>query len=91
MMLVSLEQAKLRLRASDHEDPDLMMMIQQASDMVLTYIKKDEDDFEEVPHAIQVATLLIVGELMKEREAGSDPMSKGVIDILTPYREPTLA
>ena len=91
----------MRLRIdSCHEDPDLYAMIEEASATVLRYIKYgsvDEDgnpihDFSSsVPRDIQSATLLIIGELRKEREAGSDPMSQAVIDILTPYRDPTLA
>lgn len=91
-MLVDFQKAEARLRTGEHEQYDLVEILQDASDIVLTYIKRDESYFEgEIPRAIQSATLLVAGELLKEKEAGSNPLSQGVIDILTPYRDPTMA
>lgn len=92
MSLVSYEQAKERLRASDNEAGDLMTMIDEASNIVLDYLKKSESDFTSgIPAPVQTATLLVVGEIMKERESGSNPLSQGVMDILAPYRDPSMA
>lgn len=101
MNLVTLDQVNMHLRIDGHAAaPDVMIKIEQASAIVLTHIKYgslDDDgdpvhDFSAgVPHDIQSATLLVIGELMKEREAGSDPLSQAVRDILAPYRMPSLA
>lgn len=103
--LVTLEQVKRRLRIDGtREDLDLADMIAQASAMVLRYLKygkttTDEDDEEVpildfsggIPADVQLAALITVGEIMKEREADVRALSQGVVDILAPYRDPTLA
>lgn len=101
MNLVDLAQVKLRLRIdSSHDDADIAMMIGEASAVVMTYVKYGKTevsgDGEEisilawessVPMDVQGATLRVIANI----ERGESPLDQGVIDILTPYRDPTLA
>lgn len=81
VMLVSLDQAKQRLRFDhDEDDNDLTLMIEGASAAVLNYLKSDQvfvDSFGDVesdsagpivPHEIQNATLMLVGILSRDRD-----------------------
>lgn len=100
MNLVTLDQARARLRIDlHHGDADLYSMIEEASSVVTRYVKygktevgDDEpvqilDWSEGVPYDVQLATLIAISNI----ERGEHPMSQAVIDILTPYRDPTLA
>jgi hypothetical protein len=91
MMLVTIEDAKARLRiVHDAEDLDLEMMIQQASAAVMNYLGKPLDYYTAseygssdsdsepvssdgtvtipVPAEVQLATLLLVGILYRDRD-----------------------
>lgn len=84
VMLVSLEQAKLHLRADTGDgDSDILLKIQAASAIVLNYIKHDGAEFIDssgqvitdssgnpigVPADIQAAVLLMLGYLYKDRD-----------------------
>lgn len=102
MMLVTLEDAKLDLAIDGNDlDPLIYKKIRQASDLVLKHIKYGTEDSngdpihdfsDGVPGDIQSAVMMVLAELVKNREAGSsNPMSQAVIDILAPYRQPTIA
>jgi hypothetical protein len=78
-MLVTRQQAADHLRIDDAtpEADDLDLKIMAASAVVLDYIERTIDDFlnsdsdAEVPYQIQAATLLLVGDMYRYREAGS--------------------
>jgi hypothetical protein len=103
-VLVTLEAAKDHLRVTDNASDALILgYVEAASDLVLRYVRApidrwdvnaigmDTQDAPEMPpRTLQVATLLIVGDLFAEREGG-DPMSQAVKDLLHQYRDPALA
>jgi hypothetical protein len=104
MMLVALEDAKARLRiVHDAEDMDLELMIQSASAAVMNYLGKplrfyeeDSDYLGEVPQEVQLAVLLLVGILYRDRdgmEAKDWPhgyLPTPVIAFLYPLRDPAM-
>jgi hypothetical protein len=102
--LVTLTQAKAHLRVDhDLDDADIASKIEQASAIVLDYLKLQSEPSEwtnasegsppgtGVPALIQAATLLIVGELYAKREASADALSDGVRALLHRYRDPAFA
>lgn len=117
VMLVSVEQASAHLRRdTDADDLDLVGKIMGASRAVLTYIAGGSDAFTDsagdvfedsngvaldIPHDIQIATLLLIGEFYKNREAkqegivdasfGYGYLPQPVISLLMPYRSWSLA
>lgn len=80
-MLVTRQQAADHLRIDDAtaEADDLDLKILAASAVVLDYVEMSAEDFEgsdsdgepEYPYVLQAATLLIVGDLHRHRDAGS--------------------
>lgn len=83
VMLVSLQQAKMRLRIDqDIEDADLTLMIQGASAAVLNYLKETPDyidsfgepavdsngDPVDVPAEVMNAVLMLTGILSRDRD-----------------------
>lgn len=102
MPIVDLATAKEHLRIlHDLSDPEIIVKLEQASAVVIDYLKKPVGTWEitdasgsnadDAPWPVQAAVLLVVGELMKQREAGADPISQGVKDLLVRYRKPALA
>jgi hypothetical protein len=99
MDLVTLEQAKTHLRV-DGADSDVEIggLILEASSIVMDYLKKEvpiewnapdaEVPGTGVPGVVQAATLLVIGELFRNREAGADPISPGVESLLRRQRDP---
>jgi hypothetical protein len=51
----------------------------------------DEGEPNNVPGAVSVSTLMVIGNLYKDREGADDPISKGVRSLLIRYRDPALA
>lgn len=116
-MLVSLEVASSHLRRdTTADDPDLELKIKAASKAVVTYLKTpsfadSNGDIPEdsngialdVPEDVQVATLLLIGEYYRQRDAnagqtglvneqyGYGYLPQAVIGLLYPYRVPTIA
>lgn len=112
VMLVSVEQASAHLRRDTvADDLDLIGKIMGASRAVLNYIGGGADVFTDsagepipdssgvamdVPDDIQIATLLLIGEFYKNREAkqegvvnaqyGYGYLPQPVISLLMPYR-----
>ena len=91
--LVTLEQARHRLRlsaAEDYHEPDVEMKMEQASDIVIDYIKRPDHEWTDAdtPPVIQAAILEV---LMRLFEGSDDPLSSGVKSILWRYRDPALA
>lgn len=99
MALVTLEQAKRHLRLEDDdEDIDLDEKIDQASEIVLDYLKRSESSWEDpefVPRPIQAATLLVLLALYDDREGTGkgDYLNPGgaVERLLIRYRDPAYA
>lgn len=98
MALITLEQAKLQLRIddeNDEHDEHLEELIEDASGIVLDYLKKSETEWqttsgepEEVPRAVISATKLVLQSLF---EGDDEPLSQAVKDLLHRYRDPALA
>jgi len=108
-MLVTLQQGKDHLEM-DHDLSDALITakIEQASAAVLRYLKSNAmlyvdtsgEPIGEVPADIQAATLLMLGELFKNREPSNDasvPAQWGygylpgqVVSLLYSYRTPTV-
>lgn len=100
--LVDLEVVKARLNfdedLDDHDD-DLDLLIEGASEMVLSYLKLDADayDGEDVPGSVQTAVIMLVG-ILKRDPSGKESkdwtpgyLPAAVVSILYPDRVPTMA
>lgn len=104
-MIVSLEEVKQHLRIDyDEEDADLTLKIKAASQMILEYVKRSESDYEEdsdgileVPYAMKMACLIMVGILYRDRDGTeSDKWQQGflpfsVTALIYNLRDPSLA
>lgn len=117
MRLVTLAQASAHLRRdTTDDDPDLLLKIEAASEMVMSYIgdgaeawtdssgsviEDSAGDAMDVPKRVQSATLMMVGYLYRERDAGNEYqvpaqwgfgyLPIGVTALLYPLRRPTVA
>jgi len=97
MALITLEQAKRQLRI-DHDDDnaDLLLKMEQASAIVVDYIKRPDHGWTEetVPPLVQAAILIVLTDLY-DRRNGTDKddvlLSKPVRDILERFRDPAFA
>lgn len=99
--LVELRTAKRHLRLLDTslDDDDVLIKIDQASGIVLTYLKSQavsgwSDGSVDVPPNIQAAVLIVLGHLYEHR--GEDmrldgPMWDAIKNLLVGFRDPTLA
>jgi hypothetical protein len=92
--LVTLEQAKLQLREDDDDlvDSDISMKAQQATDIVLDYLKAPDRGWtlETVPGEVHAAILLVLSGLYEGRDAG-DVISPAVVSLLMRNRDPAMA
>jgi len=85
-MIVTRAQAAAHLRIDDATDEasDLDLKIAAASGVVLDYLDMEISDFgdsdsdgtPEIPEQIQIATLLLVGEMHRNRDGGSENYSE---------------
>jgi hypothetical protein len=102
MALVTFEQAKRHLRVDDDDhDTEIEEIRVRASLILLDYLKKDEDYWQDsalepldVPGSISAATLLICGALFENHEGSekdAEPLSKSVLDLVHRHRDPALA
>ncbi len=111
MALITLQDAKEHLRVDhDLDDADILLKMEQASDIVIDYLKLPEGKWDLdaggsgssssgssgsssglAPWRVTAATLLVLGELYRNREAGSNPLSQGAMDLLHRTRDPALA
>lgn len=106
--IITLDQVKARLRFdSDIEDDDLTLMIEQATALVLNYLKTpDLSKFETgsppsipdaVTNAVSLATILLVGYLSRNRDCDPDKdwtpgyLPIPVMNCLYPLRDPAFA
>lgn len=99
--LVTLSVAKVHLGLlNDDRDTDVYMKIHQASEIVMRYYKHETAPQEwvlnsspvtyEIPSDMQAATLLVLGELFYNREAGVANILSDAVKSIIP-RDPTLA
>lgn len=104
---VTIGQAKAHVLVDhDSDDAQLQSMIEQASAIILDYLKlasvpaswtdgtgsTGDSPSGAVPPLIQAATLLIIGELYRTREAADiNVLSAGIKSLLHRYRDPSLA
>jgi len=105
MTLVTVEQAKVHLNLDhDFDDGKVTLIVEQASAILLNYLKKPDDfwDDNDVPGSVSAACLLIVGALYENREgfeggqslsgySSPAPLSNAVMDLVHRYRDPALA
>jgi hypothetical protein len=100
--LVTFDQAKEHLQVDhDEDDAKIEFIRQQASHIVLDYLKAEEGTYQDsseepvdVPGAVEAATLLVCGALYENRDGSdkeSSPLSQAVKDLLHRYRDPALA
>lgn len=86
-MLVDLETAKSHLRITGGDaDEIIVSKIEQASSIVLDYLKIEEEP-NPVPKFVEAATLLVVEALFD----GGEPLSETVMRLLHRYRDPAVA
>lgn len=101
MGLVTLDVAKEHLRPpGDIDDTRIVRMIEEASTIVLEYIKMEPDAFQTtdgdpgegmVPPTVRAAMLLVLGILYDNADGSKDPLSPAVKSLLHSRRVPTLA
>lgn len=94
--LVELEDAKTRVRIDDSDsDEDVEAMIDQASDILIDYLKKPDHGWTAAtaPPRIQAAVLLIVGRLYLDREGQLEGgiLSETVKALVHRDRDPAIA
>lgn len=86
-MLVDLEKAKRHLSMDgDDADETIMEKIEEASSIILDYLKVEEAP-DPVPGFVQSATLLAMQALFD----GGDPLNDTVIRLLHRSRDPAIA
>lgn len=71
---------------ADDADEVIVSKIEQASAIVLDYLKVEEEP-DPVPKFVEAATLLVVEALFD----GGDPLSDVVVRLLHRYRDPAFA
>lgn len=116
MMLVTLQQAKDHLRVDyDDEDAEITLLSQAAGAAIIDYLKSgatfldssgdvpvdSSGDPDGVPYQVQAASLILIAELYKNREAEQDGevnsqfgygyMPRSVVALLYPLRDPAIA
>ncbi len=103
-VIVTLEQARGQLQSTHSADDDtLTLMIEAASQAVLTYLRLtlEADIPAAATFATQQATLILVAEFYKNREAEQDGevppefgygyLPRPVVALLYPHRDPAIA
>lgn len=99
---ITLAEAKDHLRLDgDYADDDLELKIDQAADIIMDYLKADDDtrsDWEAdpsvIPKHVQASMLLLLGDLWEDRNGGGGDYIKpgGVIErLLVRSRDPAIA
>lgn len=95
MALITVDQAKAEERIT-HDDLDdvLEEKVNEASHIVLDYLKREETEWQttagepdDVPYLVQAATKIVVHNLIE----GIEPLSQAVKDLLRRYRDPAIA
>lgn len=88
MSIVDLAVAARHLSVNLEDDGDgVAEMLQRVEEMILEYLEREEyGDDDPPPSRVQQAVLLALTEVYDKRD--SDPLTPGVIALLTPYRSP---
>jgi hypothetical protein len=96
--LVTLQQAKDQVRVYGFADDDsqLLLKAEQASDIVVDYIKRPDHGWTDrtCPGHVRSAVLLVLGNLFGTRgddAKTAEPLSQPVKDLLWRERDPALA
>lgn len=92
MKLITIERARYDLRSDPEEDDYVFMLMEQASAIVLDYLKKYPAEWagpENVPVHVQAATSLVMISLREQPDA--DPITVGVVSLLRRSRDPAWA
>lgn len=86
MSIVDLAVAARHLSVNLEDDGDSVAdMLQRVEEMILDYLEREEYGEDDPPPArVQQAVLLALTEVYDKRN--SDPLTPGVISLLTPYR-----
>lgn len=91
-VLITLTQAKDALVIeSDEFDSQLLLRCEEASGIVVDYIKRPAHGWTDmtVPSVVRAAILIVLKNLWENPDAS--PISQGVIDLLVRQRDPALA
>jgi hypothetical protein len=98
MALITVEQAKHHLRIDyDDQNADLSMKVEQASAIVIDYLKKPDHGWttQTVPYPVQAAILLVLTALWDNRNGQGDGeyLAPGgpVARLLSRHRDPAIA
>jgi hypothetical protein len=106
MALITLAQAKRHIRVDgSDDDTDIAEKIEEASHIVLDYLKVDDSMWQDstgapldVPGTVQAAVKIVFGNLYAYREGGSEssfrviePLGDTVKNLLARYRDPAIA
>lgn len=88
MSIVDLAVAARHLSVNLEDDGEgVADMLQRVEEMILDYLEREEyGDDDPPPSRVQQAVLLALTEVYDKRD--SDPLTPGVIALLTPYRSP---
>lgn len=96
--LITKEQAKQQLRIDyNDQDADLEMKMEQASDIIIDYLKKPDHGWtnQTVPKPVQAAILLVLTALWDDRTGSGDgdylAPNGPVARLLVRFRDPALA
>lgn len=96
--LVTLQKAKLHLNeTSDARDEDIAFKAEQASDIIVDYLKTDEAaayTIDTVPKPVQAAVLLMLTHLVESRGEDMDRdehLWNAIERLLMRFRDPALA
>lgn len=99
--IIDLQEAKDHVRiVTSQFDSDISLKILQASAIMLNYLKIDLDgsplEFpwsgDDVPWDVKAATMLVFGDLWKNRESDvASPLSQAVKDLVRRWRDPAMA
>jgi hypothetical protein len=101
-MLITLDQAKAHMQIEHEEQDDqIEEAIQDASAILLNYLKKDETEWQDsngepdsVPYEIRAAVKIMTASLMENREGndqGPDPLSQTVVNLVHRHRDPAMS
>lgn len=98
MALITKEQAKNHLLIDyDDRDADLELKMEQATEIVIDYIKKPDHGWTEetVPKTVQAAILLVLTALFDDRDGSGEgdyiALSGPVARLLARHRDPAIA